>query len=99
MLDIEKIRPEISDLCKRLKVKRLDIFGSATSDDFRSDSDVDVLVQFERDIGGLFDRYFELKETLEEMLGRTVDMVVEDAITNPHFKMELERSRKNVYAA
>ena len=49
MLDIETIKPEIGDLCRKLKVKRLDIFGSATSDDFRPDSDVDMLVQFERD--------------------------------------------------
>ena len=99
MLDIEKIRPEISNLCKRLKVKRLDIFGSATSDDFRPDSDVDVLVQFERDTGGLFDRYFELKETLEKTLRRTVDLVIEDAVTNPYFRSEIEHSRRNVYAA
>ena len=99
MIDIEKIRPEISDLCKRLRVKRLDIFGSATSDDFRPDSDVDVLVQFERDTGRLFDRYFELKETLEKTLRRTVDLVIEDAVTNPYFRVEIERSRRNVYAA
>jgi predicted nucleotidyltransferase len=99
MLDIERIRPEISNLCRDLEVKRLDIFGSATSDDFRPESDVDVLVQFERDNGRLFDRYFELKERLEEILGRTVDVVVEDAITNPYFKLEVERSRKNVYTA
>ena len=98
MLDIERIRPQISGLCKNLKVKRLDIFGSATSDDLRPDSDVDVLVQFERDSGRLFDRYFELKERLEEILGRTVDVVVEDAIANPYLKQEVERSRKNVYA-
>lgn len=98
MLDIERIRPKISNLCRNLKVKRLDIFGSAAGDDFRPESDVDVLVQFERDSGRLFDRYFELKERLEEILGRTVDVVVEDAITNPYLKQEVERSRKNVYA-
>jgi predicted nucleotidyltransferase len=99
MLDIEKTRAEIGSLCENLRVKRLDIFGSATTDDFRPDSDVDVLVQFERDSGGLFDRYFELKERLEKILRRTVDVVVEDAITNPYFKLEVERTRKNVYAA
>ena len=99
MLDIEAIKPEIGSLCKKLKVKRLDIFGSATSDDFRPDSDVDVLVEFERDNGGLFDRYFELKESLEDILGRAVDVVVENAITNPYFRLEIERSRRNVYAA
>ncbi len=99
MLDIETIRPEIGDLCRKLKVKRLDIFGSATSDDFRPDSDVDVLVQFERDNGGLFDRYFELKERLEDILGRAVDVVVESAIKNPYFRSEVEHTRRNVYAA
>ncbi len=99
MLDIEEVKQEVSNLCRSLKVKRLDIFGSAASDDFHPDSDVDMLVQFERDSGGLFDRYFELKEGLEEILGRMVDVVVEDAITNPYFRMEVERSRRNVYAA
>ena len=53
MLDIEKAGLEIDELCKRLRIKRLDIFGSATTDDFRPDSDVDVLVQFERAGTGL----------------------------------------------
>ena len=99
MLDIEKIRPEIGDLCRKLRVKRLDIFGSATGDDFCPDSDVDVLVQFERDSDRPFDRYFELKENLEDILGRTVDVIVEKAIKNPYFKSEVERTRRNVYAA
>ena len=99
MLDIEKIGPEISVLCKSLGVEKLDIFGSATSDDFRPDSDVDVLVQFDRSVGGLFDRYFDLKEQLERLLGRTVDVVVEDAITNPYFRLEVERSRRCIYVA
>ena len=58
-----------------------------------------MLVQFERDTGGLFDRYFELKETLERILRRAVDLVVEDAVTNPYLRSEIERSRRNVYAA
>lgn len=99
MLDIEKIKPEISGLCKNLGVNRLDLFGSATGDDFRPDSDVDVLVQFDRSGGELFDRYFELKERLEELLGKAIDLVVEDAITNPYFKLEVERSKRNIYAA
>lgn len=99
MLDIRDFQDEIADLCKRLRVRRLDLFGSATTSDFRADSDIDVLVQFERDGTGLFDRYFELKERLEEIFGRSVDVVVEDAITNPYFKQGIERQRKNIYAA
>ncbi len=98
MFDVEKFEPEIADLCRRLKVSRLDIFGSATSDEFRAESDVDVLVQFEPDGGGLFNRYFDLKEGLEGIFGRPVDVVVEDSLKNPYFRASVERSRRAVYA-
>ena len=98
MIDFEQHRTEIEDLCKRLRIRRLDIFGSATRDDFNPNSDVDVLVQFERDRSDKFNRYFELKENLEDILGRSVDLVIEDAIKNPYFRMCIEKSRKNLYA-
>jgi predicted nucleotidyltransferase len=98
MFDIEKFKPEIAELCRRLKITRLDVFGSATSGHFGADSDVDVLVRFERDGGGLFNRYFDLKEGLEGIFGRTVDVVIEDSLKNPYFKASIERSRRVVYA-
>ncbi len=97
MLDIEKIRPDVVSLCQRLHVKRLDLFGSAATDAFGAESDVDVLVEFDRQIGDLFNRYFELKEQLEKIVGRSVDVVVEDAIRNPYFKAKIEQSRKAIY--
>jgi len=99
MFDIEQFRPEVTRLCQRLKVKRLDLFGSAASDDFTTESDVDILVQFDRDGSGLFDRYFDLKEGLEELFGRPVDVVIEKSLKNPYFKASIERSRRNLYAA
>lgn len=99
MLNVEISRTEIDELCRRLGVRRLDIFGSAATDDLHPGSDVDVLVQFDREQGRLFDRYFELKERLEEMFGRPVDLVVEDALKNPYFIQAVERTRENVYAA
>ncbi len=98
MLDIERFKPEIAELCRRLQVGRLAIFGSATSDDFRADSDVDVLVSFERDGDGLFNRYFDLKEGLEAIFGRPVDLVMEDSLRNPYFRASVERSKRTVYA-
>jgi predicted nucleotidyltransferase len=98
MLDIEKFEPEIAELCRRLKISRLDVFGSATSEEFRAESDVDVLVRFEQDGGGLFNRYFDLKEGLEGIFGRPVDVVVEDSLRNPYFKASVDRSRRTVYA-
>ncbi len=99
MLEIEKFEPEIAELCRRLKISRLDTFGSATSEDFRAESDVDVLVRFEQDGGGLFNRYFDLKEGLEAIFGRPVDVVMEDSLKNPYFKASVERSRQTLYAA
>ncbi|MCL5278993.1 MAG: nucleotidyltransferase domain-containing protein [Planctomycetes bacterium] len=98
MFDIEKFEPAIAELCRRVRVSRLGIFGSATSEEFRAESDVDVLVQFEQDGGGLFNRYFDLKEGLEEIFGRPVDVVVEDSLRNPYFRASVERSRRTVYA-
>jgi len=98
MLDVEKFKPEFTELCRRLNVSRLDLFGSATSDDFRADSDVDVLVQFAPDADGPFNRYFDLLEGLEAIVGRPVDLVMEDSLRNPYFKAAVERTRKTVYA-
>ena len=99
MLNVDRIKPAIKNLCTRLRVKRLDVFGSATTDRFAPDSDVDVLVVFKQDGNGLFDRYFDLKEGLEQILNRNVDLVTEASVKNPYFKQEIERTRTNVYAA
>jgi len=99
MLHTDEFKPAIISLCRRLQVKRLDIFGSATADGFGPESDVDVLVEFECNAGDLFDRYFDLKENLEQILGRDVDVVVERALKNPYFKASIEHTRKNIYAA
>jgi predicted nucleotidyltransferase len=60
---------------------------------------VDVLVQFDRSRGHLFDRYFELKESLEKLFDASVDLVIEDSLRNPYLKEAIEHSRINVYAA
>ncbi len=63
-------QPEIA---RRFGVKRLALFGSAARGELRDDSDVDVLVEF--DGPATFDGYFRLKDYLEALLGRTVDLV------------------------
>jgi hypothetical protein len=45
----------------------------------------------------MFTRYFDLKEGLEIIFGRTVDVVVEDAIRNPYFKQSVDQNRVNIY--
>jgi predicted nucleotidyltransferase len=70
-IDIPKDR--IADFCRRNHIRRLALFGSVLRDDFRPDSDIDVLVEFEPDARvGL--RFFALEEELSEILGRKVDL-------------------------
>ncbi|MBV9240472.1 MAG: nucleotidyltransferase domain-containing protein [Acidobacteria bacterium] len=98
MLDIDEYQSRIAEVCRELRVRRLDIVGSAARPDFSAKSDVDVLVNFEGD-SGLFDRYFGLKEKLEAILGRSVDVIEERALSNPYVIRTIERDRKMVYGA
>ena len=66
-------RQRIAEFCRRHHVRRLSLFGSVLRDDFRPDSDIDVLVEFEPGrTPGL--RFFAMQEELSEMLGRKVDL-------------------------
>jgi predicted nucleotidyltransferase len=92
---------EISALCRRFGVERLDLFGSAATDTFDpARSDIDLLVEFGSDAGHVtLDTYFDLKDALEVLLRRSVDLVMEDAIRNPYVRAEIERSKRALYAA
>lgn len=98
MMNIEQIQPEIERVCKCLPVKRLGLFGSVLGDNFDKDSDVDVLVIFDADENvDLFDKYFELKEQLEEIFERKVDLVVDRKFKNPVFRETVEKTRTIIY--
>jgi predicted nucleotidyltransferase len=80
-------------------VRRLDLFGSAARGDFDPErSDVDFLVEFDRSAPQHpFDAYFGLKEALEEVLGRPVDLVEASAVRNPYLKASIEGSRESIF--
>jgi predicted nucleotidyltransferase len=66
-------RERIAELCRKHHIRRLSLFGSVLRDDFRPDSDVDVLVEFEPGhTPGL--AFFHMAEELEELIGRRVDL-------------------------
>ena len=98
MIDIEKVKPSIERVCRQLPVKRLGLFGSALTHDFSQSSDVDVLVIFDsnEDID-LFEKYFELKERLEKIFKRGVDLVIDKKFRNPVFRASVERTRTVIY--
>lgn len=85
-------------LCKQHKVKELYIFGSILTSKFDKDSDIDMLVQFDNvDILEYADNYFDFKEKLENLLGREIDLLENQAIRNPIFRKILDRDKKIVY--
>lgn len=71
---IEIPREKIAEFCRRHHIRRLALFGSVLREDFRSESDVDVLVEFEpgRSVGLV--RFSGMQRELSELLGRRVDL-------------------------
>lgn len=96
MIDIERYRADLENACREFALQRLDLVGSASRMDFTNDSDVDFLVTFEGN-SELFKRYFGLKERLESILERTVDLIEERAVKNPYFHAALQKDRVKVY--
>ena len=95
-------RDELRAVCRRFHVRRLDLFGSAARGDFDPQrSDVDFLVEFDRTHPDALSlrTYFGLKEALEGLLGRPVDLVEPGAVHNPYLKASIEGSREPVFAA
>ncbi|MEJ2671123.1 MAG: nucleotidyltransferase family protein [Deltaproteobacteria bacterium] len=90
---------QIEDFCRRWKIKELALFGSVLRDDFRTDSDVDVLVTFEPDGGIMFDNRVEMSDELAAILGHEVDLVEKDAIRNPFRRHNILTTKEVVYAA
>ncbi len=80
--------PKLSALCNRYGVRRLDLVGSAASGRFdAAASDLDFLVDFEpMDPAAYADSYFGLREGLQSVFGREIDLVTEVSVANPFFR-------------
>jgi len=97
---IERYRDEVATLCRLTGAKRLDAFGSAVRADFNpASSDLDLLVEFDDLPPAKYaDAYFSLKESLESLFGRPVDLVTESSLDNPYFRDRVYAERRPVYA-
>jgi predicted nucleotidyltransferase len=98
---IDQKRIELAEICRRHRVKRLEVFGSgARGSDFDPErSDVDFLVEFEPSEGApSLATFFELRDALSTRVGRSVDLVEAGSVRNPYVLAEIERSRELVYA-
>jgi uncharacterized protein len=98
---IEQHRDEIEALCRKYKVRRLELFGSAASGEFEpGSSDIDFFYELEPDQAtSIADRFFGLKEELETLLRKDVDLVSAKDAKNPYFIEVANRHRVTLYAA
>lgn len=85
---VSKIAERIADIRHRFGVEEIAIFGSAARDALRPESDIDVLVRFASP--ATLPRYMGLKFYLEELLGRSVDLVTDKALRS-EFRPRIER--------
>ena len=90
---------ELHELCRRYKVQRLELFGSAAREDFDAEtSDLDFLVEFlpmPADEHG--ECFWALWDALEDALGRAVDLIETTTLVNPYFLAEIASSRGMLY--
>ena len=78
-IDIDK--DKLRDFCRKWKITEFALFGSATRpEEFREDSDVDVLVRFAPDSKQTFDAWLEMRDELAAIFGREVDLVDRTAV-------------------
>ncbi|MBN2314519.1 MAG: nucleotidyltransferase family protein [Sedimentisphaerales bacterium] len=83
-----KLKERIEEIRQRFSVKDLSIFGSIVRDESTGNSDVDVLVAFNRE--GSFDLFMDLKFYLEDLLGVKIDLVTDKAL-RPQVRRAIEQ--------
>jgi predicted nucleotidyltransferase len=99
---IQATADALAAACRRFHVRRLDLFGSAATgrgfDAVRSDAD--FLVEFEPlPPADYADAYFGLREALQHLAGRPVDLLTESALENPWLRRRIEAERRPLFPA
>lgn len=97
-LQIDVPRKHIVEFCKKYHLRKLSLFGSVLRDDFRPDSDIDVLVEFEPgQVVGFF-KLFDMEEELSKILGgRKVELNTPNSLSR-YFRQEVLESAEVQYA-
>lgn len=92
----------LRDFCRRWRIIELALFGSVLREDFRDDSDIDLLVRFAPDAGTTLFDMVRMEDELSAMFGRKVDLVSLGGIEvsrNPIRRQAILESAKVIYAA
>ncbi len=88
----------VINICRAHNVVNACLFGSILTDKFSPDSDVDFLINFGQvELLHYYDNYMDLKESLEKLLMRPVDLLEEKTIRNPILRRSIDRNKKVIY--
>jgi len=89
---------QINNLCRQYNVNRLFAFGSVLTDRFNEKSDVDLIVDFDKQaVKDHFLNYFDFKYSLENVFKRDVDLIEEQPIRNSYLRKNIENSKTLIY--
>ena len=90
----------LAEFARKWRIVELSLFGSVVKpEEFREDSDVDVLVAFDPHARWSAFRLVEMNDELSEIFGRKVDLIDRDAVKNPFVRRSIFTTRHVVYAA
>ena len=89
----------VESFCRRFGVKEFSLFGSVLRDDFRPDSDVDVMLEFLPGHGFTFENTPEIFDELGRIFEREIDVVEKGCIRNPFRRHAIMSSHKVLNAA
>lgn len=92
-------RERLEAFCQRWRVSEFALFGSVLREDFRPESDVDVLVSFSDDAPWSLLDWADMLEELKAMFGRNVDLVEKSGLRNPFRRHAILASLEVIYAA
>ena len=95
----EIAREQIEAFCRKWKIDEFSVFGSALREDFRADSDVDILINLAPGEMMTLESYMEMRDELSAMFGgREIDLVEKPLVKNPYRRKHILENREVVYA-
>ena len=94
-----KYRPSIIALCEKHKVKRLVAFGSVLTSRFPEKSDIDLVVDFDKEVEQVdyVNNFFDLRDALSAIFHREIDLLEDKAIRNPVLRRNIDRTKSLIY--
>jgi predicted nucleotidyltransferase len=88
---------DIAEFCQKWKIVEFAVFGSVLRDDFRSDSDIDVLVTFDSNFCCKLSDQLAMQDQIEALFKRSVDLIQKNLLKNPYSRAEILRSCQVIY--